>query len=682
MAFPLAVVQGALMGVAVNAFTNVINDRSPFDNALQSLLLGGVSGGIFGGAEGAVPFGESTLAGNMSNLFGGAGKGAINAGGLDGALGDSVSAYNANMGVNTGNIAPNVTLNSAYVPAGTLSPAQTYGLDNPLATSQTFPPDSPYWNQTASANPVISDAPPVQAEQVQGTDASADPNRYPLQPPKENPFGKPQGLSGGPEYVAPQKVDYFAKPTFGKLTDLYSPAAAAPASTASPKFWDKPWEYLTHKDNRLQAAGVALGGLKLAGAFNPKTGLNNLPPRTVSDYETTYNAPQFVTDPATGRVTYVAGSQGYGPGTRVTRNVAAGGGIRALYGGGETAPYMPRTPTGGMKRNEEFPDDPDAYPTFKRYLASNTNKDKEKGQAEIDANVMAWLKKYSENTQHAAMGGPIDGRTYQQGGNRFAEGGGLNQPQQITQFQPTYSPAQQGIGSLQSYQAPNVPAMESSPAPQYQMNGFSESSMFQPTGGNAPVQPGIAEYIANMNQYTPPAPVTATTSAVTDTTSPTIYDPATQTYSANPNIPAPAPAASVDDGASYSDAQGGDYPGQYGGGAGDTSEKAGGPIKGKKYAMGGLAALPEYAAGGKLLSGDGDGMSDSIPAVIKGARPQRAALADGEFVIPADVVSHLGNGSTKAGGKRLYEMMANIRKARTGNSKQGKQINPMKFIPA
>jgi hypothetical protein len=98
--------------------------------------------------------------------------------------------------------------------------------------------------------------------------------------------------------------------------------------------------------------------------------------------------------------------------------------------------------------------------------------------------------------------------------------------------------------------------------------------------------------------------------------------------------------------------------------------------------MGGLAALPEYAAGGKLLSGDGDGMSDSIPAVIKGERPQRAALADGEFVIPADVVSHLGNGSTKAGGKRLYEMMANIRKARTGNSKQGKQINPMKFIPA
>jgi hypothetical protein len=97
-------------------------------------------------------------------------------------------------------------------------------------------------------------------------------------------------------------------------------------------------------------------------------------------------------------------------------------------------------------------------------------------------------------------------------------------------------------------------------------------------------------------------------------------------------------------------------------------------------AAGGLASLPEYKAGG-LLHGPGDGMSDSIPAVIKGEQPQRAALADGEFVIPADVVSHLGNGSTKAGSARLYEMMDKIRHARTGNSKQGKKINPHKFLP-
>ena len=99
-------------------------------------------------------------------------------------------------------------------------------------------------------------------------------------------------------------------------------------------------------------------------------------------------------------------------------------------------------------------------------------------------------------------------------------------------------------------------------------------------------------------------------------------------------------------------------------------------------AAGGIASLPEYAAGGKLLSGPGDGMSDDIPAVIKGHTPQRAALADGEFVVPADVVSHLGNGSTQAGAKQLYKMMDKIRQARTGNPKQGKQINPDKFMPA
>ena len=102
-----------------------------------------------------------------------------------------------------------------------------------------------------------------------------------------------------------------------------------------------------------------------------------------------------------------------------------------------------------------------------------------------------------------------------------------------------------------------------------------------------------------------------------------------------------------------------------------------------KMAAGGVASLPnEYAAGGKLLQGPGDGMSDSIPAVIKGAKPQRAALAQGEFVIPADVVSHLGNGSTDAGAKRLYAMMDKIRHARTGTKKQGKQINPANFMPA
>jgi hypothetical protein len=99
------------------------------------------------------------------------------------------------------------------------------------------------------------------------------------------------------------------------------------------------------------------------------------------------------------------------------------------------------------------------------------------------------------------------------------------------------------------------------------------------------------------------------------------------------------------------------------------------------FAGGGMATMPEYRAGGKLLRGEGDGMSDDIPAVIRGKGVQRAALADGEFVIPADVVSHLGNGSTEAGAKKLYQMMARIRKARTGKSKQAPAVKVDKYLP-
>lgn len=89
------------------------------------------------------------------------------------------------------------------------------------------------------------------------------------------------------------------------------------------------------------------------------------------------------------------------------------------------------------------------------------------------------------------------------------------------------------------------------------------------------------------------------------------------------------------------------------------------------------------AAGGmppRYIDGPGDGMSDSVKARIGGL--QEARLADGEFVIPADVVSHLGNGSSKAGAKQLYAMMDRVRKARTGTTKQGKKIKPNKMMPA
>jgi hypothetical protein len=97
-------------------------------------------------------------------------------------------------------------------------------------------------------------------------------------------------------------------------------------------------------------------------------------------------------------------------------------------------------------------------------------------------------------------------------------------------------------------------------------------------------------------------------------------------------------------------------------------------------ASGGISSLGGYSDGGRMLKGPGDGMSDSIPGVIAGKQPAR--LAEGEFVVPADVVSHLGNGSTDAGAKQLYSMMDRVRKARTGNKKQGKQIKPAKYMAA
>lgn len=103
----------------------------------------------------------------------------------------------------------------------------------------------------------------------------------------------------------------------------------------------------------------------------------------------------------------------------------------------------------------------------------------------------------------------------------------------------------------------------------------------------------------------------------------------------------------------------------------DTTEVAKGGV---------MSSLGGYSDGGRMLKGPGDGMSDSIPASIAGKQPAR--LADGEFVVPADVVSHLGNGSTDAGAKKLYAMMDKIRKARTGKKKQAPAVTASRYMPA
>jgi hypothetical protein len=107
----------------------------------------------------------------------------------------------------------------------------------------------------------------------------------------------------------------------------------------------------------------------------------------------------------------------------------------------------------------------------------------------------------------------------------------------------------------------------------------------------------------------------------------------------------------------------------------------------RALAGGGLSSaqshLGDYSDGGRLLRGPGDGVSDSIPATIGGRQPAR--LADGEFVVPARIVSELGNGSTEAGAKQLYAMMNRIQNARrktTGAKQVAAKTNAKRMLPA
>jgi hypothetical protein len=119
------------------------------------------------------------------------------------------------------------------------------------------------------------------------------------------------------------------------------------------------------------------------------------------------------------------------------------------------------------------------------------------------------------------------------------------------------------------------------------------------------------------------------------------------------------------------------------GAAGDSAFAHGGMPRG--YAIGGgLGSLGTYSDGGRLLKGPGDGVSDSIPATI-GRKQQPARLADGEFVVPARIVSELGNGSTDAGAKKLYAMMDRVQRARgrtTGKNKVAANSRSDKYLPA
>jgi hypothetical protein len=123
-------------------------------------------------------------------------------------------------------------------------------------------------------------------------------------------------------------------------------------------------------------------------------------------------------------------------------------------------------------------------------------------------------------------------------------------------------------------------------------------------------------------------------------------------------------------------------------GGGAVDAMSGEPnMQGTRLATGGISDahynLGGYSDGGRLLRGPGDGVSDSIPAMI--GKKQPARLADGEFVVPARIVSELGNGSTEAGARKLYAMMDRVQSARrqtVGKGRVAKNSRADKYLPA
>ena len=167
-----------------------------------------------------------------------------------------------------------------------------------------------------------------------------------------------------------------------------------------------------------------------------------------------------------------------------------------------------------------------------------------------------------------------------------------------------------------------------------------------------------------------------------DSSSELLYDPIRQTYTKNPNFAAPAAEPAAD----AFNVENRPVVGYTASGEKIYGEKrmGGYGIGGGGHAAGGsISHLGDYSDGGRLLRGPGDGVSDSIPAMI--GKKQPARLADGEFVVPARIVSELGNGSTEAGARKLYAMMDRIQKARgktVGKGKVAKNSRSEKYLPA
>jgi len=301
---------------------------------------------------------------------------------------------------------------------------------------------------------------------------------------------------------------------------------------------------------------------------------------------------------------------------------------------------------------------------------------------------------YTDSTITAAGGGLMKSQNAYAYGGGVGKGGISNPPQ----YQP-----QQTAPRTTSYQQPtpsyyyNQPVRPQQPMPQLQMSPQQMYFASGPGQGNPYRRPqqqyqlptasvSNRAYLQNLNQTlrTPTLPPSNPVATPLQTgkggllSAPSsgqkaTYNPDTQTYT-TPVSTTPAPAQNNNGGTDSSNDNGG-----------SNQEAAGGRIRSRRFAMGGgIGDLYSgtYAAGGQLLRGGGDGVSDSIPAVIQGAVPQKAALADGEFVLPARIVSEIGNGSTEAGARRLYAMMDRIQRRRRSAKNIAADTKVERMLPA
>ena len=486
-----AIVQGIVTSMAVKGVSNVVQGKDLFSDMGQSMLMGGLTGGIFGGLGSGSSFG-------FENLFGSGAPATV-----EGTIaGGGLNAYNPDLLTsNSTDIATKLANNSAAASAamprimGTEIPKDSYGLNtNPadITSQQVAARDALYQNSANNVSelPVSS----ISAENAQRNLYASD----------DLPIKNDLSIQNNGEL--------YSSPRIPANTQVVTPPGTKPTTT-SPDFKTDPFGYLTHKDNRLQVAAGGLGLAGAMGAFNRNTGLKNLPPRAYQRVNTSYNPGTVNPKYGMPGEPYFVG-QGYGPETRETFYGAAGGGIRALSGGDLIAPYVPMTARGQMTKKETVPTDLDDSAAFKLYLKSDINKKEEKGQAEIDKNVSSWLERYAKaDVKGMAEGGPA---------------------QQVTQFQPTFSTAPQGIGSLQPYQASNVPAMESSPTDYNQSPQYAPTTSYSAPAAN-PMTAGLGSYLQGLEYKAPvtPAPTTSTTS-------PAGYNPATQTYGTSTATPTTA----------------------------------------------------------------------------------------------------------------------------------------------